>query len=47
MSHVEVFTTEIRIESSDQTPLSADQGIKVTSELQKSRMRGCILTFDP
>ena len=36
MSHVEVFETGIKIESSDQSPFGgADQGIKVTSGLLK------------
>ena len=44
MSHVEVFATGIKIESSDQSPfLGADQEIKATSEL----MHGYNLTFDP
>ena len=38
MSRVEAFVTRIKIESSDQSPfLRADQGIKVTSKLQKSK----------
>ena len=36
MSHVEAFTTGIKIESSDQkSSLGANQGIKMTSELLK------------
>ena len=38
MSHVEVFATVIKIESSESKSfLRANQGIKVTSELQKSK----------
>ena len=45
--HVEAFATGIKIESSDQSPLGANQGIKVTSKQLKSRTCGCNLTFDP
>ena len=37
MSHVEAFATRIKIESSDQSPFGADQGIKVASKLQKAK----------
>ena len=42
MSRVEAFATGIKIESSDQEPLwGVDQGIKVTSELLKSKDQEC------
>ena len=43
MSHVELFSTRIKIESSDQSPfLRADQAIKVTSKLWKSKDQECM-----
>ena len=46
MSCVEVFATEIRIESSDQSPfLGGDQGIKVISELLKLKNQQCMATI--
>ena len=51
MSHVEAFATRIKIESSDQSPFGADQGIKVASKLQKAKdqERVCpnYFTFEP
>ena len=44
---LETFATGIKIESSYQNPcLRADQGIKVTSKLQKSKDQDTWLQFD-
>ena len=50
MSPVEAFATEIKIESSDQSPFwGTNQGIKATSKLLKTNNQehGGNLTFDP
>ena len=49
MSHVEVFVTGIKVESSDQSPFesqSRDQGNLRTVKIKESRTSGCNLTFD-
>ena len=50
MSLVGAFATGIKTESSNQSPLwgrTRDQGDLRTAKNQRSKMRGCNLTFDP